>query len=207
MNNSILRFVFIPLFIFIIYWLTSAIRNKLAKPQYKEEVQTPGLVDNFLLKLLTVIAVFSALLTVLGFFIQETEMAIAFLVLTVIFTVIVLFLKRQYDISYQENSKYFILKAQQKEYKVFYENIVDWQPSFNEIKILDKTKSDNKYIRVNIAMLKPEILLRKIAEMTFTGKFYSLDDEYLEDPTREYQITNFLIENNYGYLIEDYVEQ
>lgn len=207
MNSSIFRFVFIPLFIFIIYWLSSAVRNKLAKPKYKEDVQTPGLFDNFLLKLLTVLTVFSALLTVFGFFIQETEMTIVFLVMTVIFTVIVLFLKRQYDISYQENSEYFILKAQQKEYKVFYENIVDWQPSFNEIRILDKTKADNKYIRVNIAMLKPEILLRKIAEMTFAGKFYRLDNEYFEDPTREYQITNFLIKNNYGYLIEDYGEK
>lgn len=201
------RFVFIPILILIIYWMTSAIRNRLAKPKYKEDVQTPGLFDNFLLKLLTFLAIFSALLTVLGFFIQETEMTIAFLVLTVIFTLIVMFLKRQYDISYQENPEYFILKAQQKEYKVFYENIVDWQPSFNEIRILDETNSDNKYIRVNIAMLKPEILLRNIAEMTFEGKFYSFEDEYFEDPTREYQITNFLIENNYGYLIEDYVEE
>ena len=201
------RFVFIPILILIIYWITSAIRNRLAKPKYKKEVQTPGLFDNFLLKLLTFLAIFSALLMILGFVIQETEMTIAFLVLTIIFTGIVMVLKRQYDISYQENSEYFILKAQQKEYKVFYENIVDWQPAFNEIRVLDETNLDNEYIRVNIAMLKPEILLRKIAEMTFEGKFYSFDDEYFEDPTREYQITNYLIQNNYGYLIEDYVEE
>lgn len=201
------RFVFIPILILIIYWLTSSIRNKLAKPKYKKNIQTPGLFDHFLLKLLTFLAIFSALLTVLGFFIQETEMTIAFLVLTVISTGIVMVLKRQYDISYQENSEYFILNAQQKEYKVFYENIVDWQPAFNEIRVLDETNSDNEYIRVNIAMLKPEILLRKISEMTFEGKFHSFDDEYFEDPTREYQITNYLIQNNYGYLIEDYVEE
>lgn len=43
--------------------------------------------------------------------------------------------------------------------------------------------------------------------MIFADKFYHLDDEYFEDSTREYQITHFLIENNYGYLIEDYIEK
>src|SRR5690625_4858579 len=149
MNNSMFRFVFILILILIIYWLTSSIRNTLAKPKYKKDIQTPGLFDHFLLILLTFLAIFSALLTVLGFFIQETEMTIAFLVLTVISTGIVMVLRRQYHISYQENSEYFILNAQQQEYKVFYENIVDWQPAFNQLRVLTQTNSDNEYIRVN----------------------------------------------------------
>ena len=56
-------------------------------------------------------------------------------------------------------------------------------------------------------MLSPKILLRKIVEMTFEGKFYRAEDDYSEDPTRQYEIVNFLTSNNYGDLVEDYVDQ
>lgn len=203
MNNSKFTFIFLPVLILIIYWVTTTIRHKLAKPKETKNVQTPGKFDNFLLKLLTVIAVFSAIFMIIGLAIRETEMAIAFLVLTLVFIGIVWFLKSKYNISYQEDSESFLLKTKKKEVQVFYKDIVDWQPGFNEIKILDETKSKNEYIRVNIAMLKPETLLRKIVEMTFEGKFYNADDDYFDDPTRQYEIVNFLTNNNYGYLVED----
>lgn len=203
MNNSKFTFIFLPVLILIVYWVTTTIRHKLAKPKETKNVQTPGKFDNFLLKLLTVIAVFSAIFMIIGLAIRETEMAIAFLVLTLVFIGIVWFLKSKYNISYQEDSESFLLKTKKKEVQVFYKDIVDWQPGFNEIKILDETKSKNEYIRVNIAMLKPETLLRKIVEMTFEGKFYNADDDYFDDPTRQYEIVNFLTNNNYGYLVED----
>jgi hypothetical protein len=207
MNNPIFSFIILPLFLFITYWLALKIRGKLAKPKYEDEVQTPGGFDTFLLKVLTVLTVFSGIFTILGIAMQETEMAIVFLVLTVIFAGIVLLLRRQYDMSYQENNDYFILNAQKKEYQVYYDDIVDWQPHLNEVRVLDESREDEEYIRVNISIFKPEILLRKIAEMTFEGKFYTLDDFYFDDPTREYEVINYLTQNNYSYLIEDYIDE
>ena len=115
--------------------------------------------------------------------------------------------KREYDMSYQENDEYFILKAKNREYKVFYENIVDWQPGYNEIKVLDESRSDVEYVRVNFAIIKPEILLRTIVEMTFEGRFSRMDDTVLEDSNREREIVNYLVNNGYGYLAEDYIEE
>lgn len=207
MNNPIFSFMIIPILVLSIFWIAKYVRSKLAKPKYENEVQTPGGFDKFLLKFLTVLTIFSAIFTGLGLIIQETEMTIVFLVLTLIFTAIILFLRRQYDISYQENTEYFIVRAQKKEYQVSYDDIVDWQPAYNEIKVLDETHSDKNYIRVNIAMFKPEILLRKIVEMTFDGKFHTTDDLYFDDPTRENEIINYLIQNNYGYLVEDYAKE
>lgn len=207
MDNSKFTFIFLPVLILIIYWVTATIRHKLAKPKQTKNVQTPGKFDHFLLKLLTVITIFSAIFTIIGLAIRETEMTIAFLVLTLIFMGIVWLLKSKYNISYQEDSESFLLKTKKKEVQVFYKDIIDWQPGFNEIKILDETKSDNKYIRVNIAMLKPETLLRKIVEMTFEGKFYNPDEDYSMDPMRENEILNFLIMNHYDELIEDHLEK
>jgi|SRR5690625_125225 len=207
MENPTFTFIFLPLLILIIYWVTNTIRNKLAKPNHTKNVQTPGKFDHFLLKLLTFIAILSAIFMIIGLFIRETEMTIAFLVLTLVFLGIVWFLKSKYDISYQEDSESFLLKTKKKEVQVFYKDIIDWQPGFNEIKILDETKPNNEYIRVNIAMLSPKILLRKIVEMTFEGKFYRAEDDYSEDPTRQYEIVNFLTSNNYGDLVEDYMDQ
>ena len=207
MDNPVFSFIIIPIFLLIIYSIVINVRSKLAKLHYKKEVQTPGGFDTLIANLLTLLTFFSAVLTFFGIIIQETEMMIVFLVLTVIFTLIVMTLKRAHDTSYQENTEYFILRVQKKEYQVFYKNIVNWQPHLNEIRILDETSLDNEYIRVNISIFTPEILLRKIAEMTFEEKFYSLDDTYFEDPTREYQIINFFTKNNYGYLIEDYIEE
>ncbi len=207
MNHPVFSFIILPLFLLTTYWLALKIREKLAKPKYEDKIQTPGGFDTFLLKILTFLTVFSGFFTLLGIAIRETEMAIAFLILTVIFTGIVLLLRRQYDMSYQENNDYFILNAQKKEYQVYYDDIVDWQPHLNEIRVLDESRGDEEYIRVNISIFKPEILLRKIAEMTFEGKFHTLDDYYFDDPTREYEVTNYLIKNNYGYLIEDYIEE
>lgn len=114
MDIPIFRFIFFPLLILTIYWIMNVIRNKLAKPKQINNVQTPGKFDHFLLKLLTFIAIFSAIFTIIGIANQETEMAIVFFVLTLVFLGIVWLLKSQYDISYQENSESFLLKTRKK---------------------------------------------------------------------------------------------
>ena len=206
MNDRILTFVIITLTTVILSSLARYIRNKIYKPKYENGVQKPGKLEGCLLKFLILIAVLLAMMAALGVSINDTEMAIVSGVFALIVFAIIILLKQAYSISYQENEEYFILKSRNKEVQVFYENIVDWQPSFNEIAILDKSKADEKYVKINIKLFKPEILLRKIADRTFDGKMYSLNKDYLEGASKEKEIVRYLVNNNYGYLIKDYIE-
>ena len=178
--------------------------NKNVEYKYNNKIQKPGKFYKFLLSFFIVIDVFLLLLAALGIFMNDKIIALAFGGLGLFLLAIVLFLKRTYNTSYQENADCFILKTKNKEYHVFYENIIDWQPSLNELTVLDNTRSDNKYVRVNMKFFKPEILLRKIVEMTFNGKFSTSNPE---DPNREVETVNYLVNNRYGYLIEDYLEK
>lgn len=174
------------------------------KPKYENKVQRPGKFQKFIMYLLMFVGVFSLFVSVAGFLAKVTEMALAFGVIAVVILASVILLKRAYNTSYEENFEYFILISGNKENQVFYENIIDWQPSFNEIKILDKTKSDKKYIRVNIKFFKPEILLRKMADMAFDGKFNTINPK---DPNRKIDTVYYLVDNRYGYLVGDYVDK
>jgi len=206
MENPFFTFIIIPIIILSTISGTKYIRKKLAKPEETKGVQKPGKFDAFLVKFISVLAIFCGILVVLGVVIQETEMAIVFGILALVFAGIVVILKRAHNVTYQENSEYFILKTKGQEYQVFYENISDWQPAMNEIAILDDSRLDNEYINVNISLFKPEILLEKVVEMTFDGEFYRIDHINPEDPMREHEIVNYLMNNNYGYLVEDYIE-
>jgi len=181
--------------------------NKNFKPKYENKTQKPGKFQKFIMYFLMFLDGFLILFSTLGFFMKEAEMALVFGGLALFFLAAVIFLKRAYNTSYQESAEYFILKSRNKEYQVFYENIIDRQPSLNEITILDKTKSDKEYIRVNIKFFKPEILLRKIADMAFDGKFNTLNPVYPGDSNREVETVYYLVGNRYGYLVEDYVEK
>jgi len=207
MNNNLFSFFILPVLVFSIALIVRFIRNKIYKPKYEGKVQKPGTLQQWIVRLLIFLVGFSLILATVGVFTRELEMALVFGGLAFIFLISVIFLKREYNISYQENDEYFILKAKDKEYQVYYEDIIDWQPSLNEIKILDKTKPDREYIRVNIALFKPEILLRKIVEMAFAGKFKHSEQVDTEDPNREAETVYYLINNQYGYLVDDYVKQ
>lgn len=207
MNNNIFTYFIIPALVIITIIITRYVRNKIYKPKYENNVQKPGKFQIFLVNFLVFLDGILLFFAVMGIMMKETEMALAFGGLALFFLVVILFLKRAYDISYQENDEYFILKTKNKEHKVFYENIIDWQPSFNEIAILDKTKPDKKYIRVNIRLFKPEILLLEIADMAFDGKFNNLDQTHTEDQNREVETVYYLVDNQYGYLVEDYVKK
>ena len=209
MNENFFRFILIPLIVLTVSVLARFIRNKFAKPKYEDNIQKPGKFDGCLQRIIQTITVISGIFAVLGLIAGEMEMGIVFSVMTLIFLGIIFLLKREYNLTYEENEEYFVLNHKNKEHKVYYENIVDWLPSFNEISILDKTKEDQKYIKVNVAMIKPEILLRKIAEMTFDGKFPHRNhlDPNDPDPMREHEIINFLNGYDYGYLVEDLESQ
>jgi hypothetical protein len=208
MNNNFFSFVLIPIIVLTAMAVARYVRHKRAKPEQNEGVQRAGKFDIFLKRLITGVAIFSGFFTLLGVVMGEIEMTIVFLVMTLIFTGIVFLLRREYNMSYQENDEFFLLEVRGEEYKVFYKDIVDWQPSFNEIEVLDETRADGKYIRVNIAIFKPEILLQKIVEMTFAGKFSYFEPGVLQgDPMRKDEIVNYLMDNNYSYLVDDYVEK
>jgi Ca2+/Na+ antiporter len=206
-DQNIVRLIFISVVVFIVSIIARAVRDKFSKPKYEDEVQKPGRLQSFILKLFIFLEVFAVFFAVLGALMGEVEMALVFGVLALIFFAVILVLKREFDTSYQENDEYFILKAKNKKYKVFYEDIIDWQPSYNEIAILDQTKSDRKYIRVNIVIFKPEILLRKIADMAMEGKFNTLDETSFEERGRELETIHYLEDYHYGYLVEDYVQE
>lgn len=207
MNDKMLTFFIITLTTIVISVIARYIRNKVYKPKYENGVQKPGKLEGFIITILILIATLLALMAVLGVSMKETEMAIVSGVLALFLFAIIVLLKQALKVSYQENTDYFILKSKNKEYQVFYENIVDWQPALNEIAILDKSRTDEKYVKINIKLFKPEILLRKIADRTFEGKLYSSDKDYLEGASKETEIVCYLVNNNYGYLIKDYIEE
>lgn len=202
MSNSFIRFLVIFLIVTITSLVVNYIRNKIYKPKYENKVQKPGKLEVFIVKFLLFLDVFLFLFAILGIVMKEAEMAVVFGCLALFILVVTLFLKSALNTSYQENNEYFILKIRNKKYQVFYENIVDWKPSYNEIAILDQTNTVEEYIRVNIKIFKPEILLRKIADMAFEGKFNNLENQH-----REVETVNYLIKYNYSYLVEDYIEK
>lgn len=207
MNNNNLTFLAIPLIVIIISLIAGYIRNKVYRPKYEDGVQKPGKLEGFVLNILIFIDALLAGMLILGISMKESEMAIVSGSLAFFILAIIVFLKQAYRISYQEKAEYFILTSKNKEYQIYYENIIDWQPALNEIAILDKTRSDEKYIKINIKIFKPEILLRKIADRTFEGKLYSLEPNYFEDPSRKTEIVSYLVKNGYSYLIKDYVKK
>ena len=180
---------------------------RMHNPKIKDKVQKPGKLTSFITNLIIIIDVLMVLLLIIGLMGKELDLILISAGLVVLFTGIIIFLKHAYDTSYKETEEYLILKNGKKEQKVFYEDIVDWKPDFNEIRILDGSKKDGKFTRVNVKLFKPEILLRTIADMTFDGKFYSTDKKYSQDPSREMQIVHYLINIRYDYLIKDYIKE
>lgn len=199
MNSGILTFIITGILIgFAVF-----IRKKFAKPKSENDVQRPGTFNIFILRFITLLAILCVIPALLGLIAGEFEMGIVFGIMAVLFGLASVIIKREYDMSYQETDEYFILKAKNKEHRVFYKNIIDWQPGYNEMKVLDESRSDMEYVRVNTAILRPDILLRTIVEMTFQGKFQRIDELEHDDPYRKHEIVNSLINNGYGHLVED----
>lgn len=204
MNSGIFTFIIIPVIVFVTFVLVRFIRHKVYKPKYEDNVQKPGRLERAIVAFLMFLNCIVILGAISGILMKETEMAIVFGVLALIFLISIIILQRAHNTSYQENSEYFILKSNNKEYQVFYENIIDWQPAYNEISVLDASRIDGKYIRVNIRMFKPEILLRKITDMAFDEKFKGPN---ADDPYKKAETVYYIANNGYGYLMEDYLEK
>src|SRR5699024_7975748 len=113
---------------------------------------------------------------------------------------------------YEETADHFLLAGHRRKnhhfvYCVYYENIIDWVPLSKRIGVLDKTRIDNKYIYINFAFSKPEILLKELTEMTFSGKFNQADSSQSDDSNREQEFINHLRKNHYGHLIDEFLKE
>lgn len=125
---------------------------------------------------------------------------------------LVFFTRRKFKAYYEETADYFLLGGHLRRkhhlaYHVYYENITDWVPLPKKIGVLDKTRTDNKYIYINFAFAKPEILLRELKEMTFSGKFNQTDSSQSDDPNREQEFMDHLRKNRYGHLVEEFLKE
>lgn len=207
MTENPFLFISIPLVVLSLFFMIQKIRQSIYAPDYEKGFQKPGKLERVILSIVTGLTGLLFLLSVAGMFMQEQEMALVCGVIGLLFLGIGFLLKRGQAVSYKETSDYFTLRSGQKEETVYYENIVDWQAAFNEIKILDRTKEDGSYTRVNFKLFKPETLLRKIAELAFEGRFRGSDQATPEDPERKAETIHYITNNQYGYLVEDYMEQ
>lgn len=207
MDSTFTRYLFIALTVLVVQAIVRWVRNKIYKPKVEDGVQKPGKLERFIANLFIVLGSFLLLIAIMGFIAQEMEMALVMGGMSFLFFGITFILKRAHNTSYQENEEYFILRVRDKEHQVYYENIVDWKPSYNEISILDKMNPDSEFLRVNIKIFKPEILLRKIADMAYEGRFKHSEHAHPLDPDRKVETVYYLADNDYGYLVEDYLEE
>ena len=196
-----------PVIIIIVVLVIGYIRAKLSKPKVEGSEQKPGILQKIGLGVLFTITIVFILMAILGIMMNEFEMAIVSFILAIIMIALSMYMKFALKTSYQENTEYLILRTRNKEQKVFYKDIVDWKTSLNEIILFDRSKLNEKPIKINIVFFKPEILLRTIADMTFEGKFQNVNANSIINRNREKEIVNFLASNNYRYLVEDYIEQ
>ncbi len=176
------------------------------QPKYSTKLQKPGQSSIFITKVPTALLIVTGFGALMGFLTRDTEMTIVFGVLLLIISFIFFFIQRKYNMSYQEKEEYFISRVKKDEYKVYYDDIIDWQLSVHGIEVLDGTRPEQGYVNVIIGLFKPEMLLRRVAEMTFDGKFIQTDDRKNEDPQKKTDMVNFLTIAGYDYLIRDYLE-
>ena len=192
-------YIISAIIIFILTFVVRWFRGRHVKPTVTDGIQKPGGFDRLIIYIITGITILIGLLAILGVATQNTEMAVVCSDITLIFVGVNFWIRHEYNLTYEENDEYFIATIKGKKYKVYYHHIVDWQPGYNEILIFDQTKEE-EYIKVNISIFKPIILLKKIADMTFEGKFIEDDTK---DATREYELVQFYKSYNYSFLIED----
>src|SRR5690625_2626378 len=151
-------------------------------------------------------------MTVFGLLLRNAEMAIVCFVITACLAALVFFTRRKFKAYYEETADSFQLKGHLRgghhfAYRVYYENITDWVPLSKKIGVLDKTRTDNMYIYINFSFSDTEILLRKLTEMTFSGKFNQAAPSQSDNPNREQEFMDHLRKNGYGYLIEEFLKE
>lgn len=182
-------------------------KKRIHNPKTKNGIQKPGKLTGFITKIIIFIDVIFFIMFILGIMSKETDITLVSGGVALFILALIFFLKRAYDITYQENNEYFIVSSGKTSHQIRFADIINWKSTYNEISVLDKNQTDGKFVRINMVLFKPEILLRKIADMTFDGKFKREKETFVEDPNRELEIVNYLTNMKYGYLIKDYIEK
>ena len=118
MTAESLRFILIPILVIAVMFTAKYIRNKLARPDYTGNIQRPGTFDRFISKLITGIAILFALLSILGLVTGESEMAFITGIVAAFFLIPIFILRNAYDMTYQENEEYFVLRKKKNEVKI-----------------------------------------------------------------------------------------
>lgn len=201
MHPLIFRFIVI----FGIVVLLNSLRLIFARIEINNNLERPTKFQRFFLGVQVFITLLMGFMAFLGFVMKDAEMAIVSSVLTVIFLAILFGMRRKFKNYYEEYEEYFWLKDQYAVDRIYYENITDWIPLKKQIGVLDATQLENRYIVVNLVFHDPEILLKKLAEMTFSGKFKQTAQNYAGDPNREQAFIEHLEKNGYGYIVEEYL--
>lgn len=178
----------------------------------RKNIEMPDKIQRIGLGLMVFVTCLMGFMTIFGLMVRDAEMAIVSFVITAIFATLVFFIRRKFKAYYEETADYFLLQGHLRKnrylaYRVYYENITDWVPLSNKIGVLDQTRTDSKYIYINFAFAKPEILLRELTEMTFSGKFNQADSSQSDDPNREQEFVDHLRKNRYGHLIEEFSKE
>lgn len=138
---------------------------------------------------------------------QDAEMAIVSSVMTIVFAAILFGTRRKFKKYYEEYEEHFWLKDQYVVDRFYYENITDWIPLKKQIGVLDKTQLEDRYVVVNLVFHDPEILLTKLIEMTFEGRFKHNDQNQTNDPNREQELVEHLKKNGYGHIVEGFLKE
>jgi len=198
MSSFVVRFIFI----FVIIFILNTIRLFFARRSIKKRVEMPSKTQRVSLGVLVFLTSLIGFMALLGLIMNNAEMGIVNSVITLIFAALVFFVRRKYKGFYEETTDSFVLKDEYRTFQVDYENIVDWVLLPKQIGVLDKTQPENKYICVNLVFSDPEVLLKKLSEMTFSGKFDQTDKSQTDDSNREQEFIKHLQKNGYGYLVE-----
>lgn len=195
------------LVIFIIMFVTTTLRFVFQGISVKNKIEIPSKFQRFFLGVQVVLTGLMAFFTLIGLLMKDTEMTIMFFVMTVIFSAILYGIRRKFKRYYEENEDFFYLNGQYMVDRVYYENITDWIPLKKQIAVVDPTQREDFYVVVNFVFHDPEILLRKLTEMTFAKKFKWEEGSPSDDPYREQEFIDHLEKNGYGYIIEEFLQE
>lgn len=195
------------LVIFIVMFVMTTLRFIFQGISVKNRIETPSKFQRFFLGVQVVLTGMMGFFTLIGLLMKDAEMIIMFLVMTVISSAILYGIRRKFKRYYEENEDSFFLNGQYMVDRVYYENITDWIPLKKQIGVVDPTQREDFYVMVNFSFHDPEILLRKLTDMTFAQKFKREDGSQSDDPYREQEFTNHLEKNGYGYIIKEFLQE
>lgn len=202
MDTLFVRLGFVFILVFIMNLMRRIARNK----SPKKTLRMPTTVQKIGLYVLIVLTFLMVLLVIVGLLTGTNEMWIVSAIIAVIFGTLIYFSRRKFNSFYEENDEYFILKDEYWAFKMYYDDISDWSTTSKEIGVYGPTENEKLYIYINYSYAEPEILLRKLTEMTLDGKFYKENPANRNDPNRIEELKAHLQKNNYDYILDQFSE-